>query len=742
MRIHVGNVPEGAIVPPPTRNTIIGNRMFRNGTDDPEEIVLGIDLGADGITANDPGDPGNPDANPPVSPSLPDDDNGPNNLLNFPVVSFADCSPETELCSSAEIDVSPLPAGTFRIEVFENGGCDPSGHGEGEKRIGFLNATVDGSADPPPLLLALDPSLDPSEVVLTSTATDSDGNTSEFSACAGVTEIVVNSREDDPLKEDSLICDTGDQAFKERTGEVECTLRAAIELANKRVGQDTISFDIQEGSVPYLIQPESALPEISTPMVIDATTQQGFAASSAARGALFGWKTDLVTPATETCPLASPVVQIEGAQAGEETSGLTVTGGNTSILGLAIVSFTANGIQLKGGGNNIVDLNYLGTDGFEDLGNTERGLFIEESDGNRVGLVDDPLAILAGCLPRNVISGNRFQGVYVVRSEENRIEGNQIGTDTFGPTALPNSNGVAVFDSTRTTIRGNLISGNQRNGVQIVSSINGLSFDNSVVANMIGTDLSGEFPLGNTDAGVEIQNSSDNKITGNLISANEDRGIGIVGKQSTGNRVRLNFIGTDRSGGCEFDNGACPLGNGANFSSGPTAGGIVLWAGASSNDIGGETAGDRNIISGNHGPGVRLWLADTSANVIGANFIGFDALGNSLGNTGSGVEIEEATGTVVGGPNDGAQELFPGNRIARNGLGGISIENGSSTLVLGNLIQSNARDGLLMINAVDSFIGGANNEDDRIVSGNIFVDNGEFGVRIIGEDSFNNTVLN
>src|SRR6476661_9463090 len=59
--------------------------------------------------------------------------------------------------------------------------------------------------------------------------------------------------------------------------DADCSLREAIIAANNNPGQDTIAFSI--GSGPKTISPTSALPTISESVIIDGTTQPGFAGS-------------------------------------------------------------------------------------------------------------------------------------------------------------------------------------------------------------------------------------------------------------------------------------------------------------------------------------------------------------------------------------------------------------------------------------------------------------------------------
>jgi titin len=77
------------------------------------------------------------------------------------------------------------PNTTFRVEFFANSECDSSGNGEGETFLGFANVTTNGAGH-----AAIDvtvPTTTAAGEQVTATATDPDGNTSEFSACVEVT---------------------------------------------------------------------------------------------------------------------------------------------------------------------------------------------------------------------------------------------------------------------------------------------------------------------------------------------------------------------------------------------------------------------------------------------------------------------------------------------------------------------------------------------------------------------------
>ncbi|MCA9127761.1 MAG: cadherin-like domain-containing protein [Planctomycetales bacterium] len=101
---------------------ILGNLIYGNAD-------RGIDLNADGITANDFGDA----------------DTGPNDLQNYPVLQYAN----SDGVGSINI-LGTLNSGastTYRLEFFATDTGDGSGHGEAERFLGFTSVTTDGSGN-------------------------------------------------------------------------------------------------------------------------------------------------------------------------------------------------------------------------------------------------------------------------------------------------------------------------------------------------------------------------------------------------------------------------------------------------------------------------------------------------------------------------------------------------------------------------------------------------------------------
>src|SRR6266567_2845791 len=99
------------------------------------------------------------------------------------------------------------------------------------------------------------------------------------------------------------------------------SLRQAILDANNAVGNDLIDFRIP-GTKPYAITPASALPSITDPVTIDGTTQTNFT--------------------------GTPIIQLNGANAGASANGLLILGGDSAVRGLVVNRFSRSGIRIEG----------------------------------------------------------------------------------------------------------------------------------------------------------------------------------------------------------------------------------------------------------------------------------------------------------------------------------------------------------------------------------------------------------
>jgi titin len=442
------------------------------------------------------------------------------------------------------------------------------------------------------------------------------------------------------------------------------SLRQAILDANADPFVDTIAFSI--GGGVQTIRPASQLPLLTKPVVVDGTTQPGYA--------------------------GSPLVVLDGGRAGTSASGLTLTGGNSAVEGLVVNHFGGSGIVLSGLGGDSILGDYLGTD----FAGT-RGA------GNNIGLqIDSANNVVGSTSPaaRNLISDNQV-GIRI-NGTGNVVLGNYIGTDATGTHALGDGVGVGLAGN------GNQIGGTQAGARNVISGCAsaGVSIaanGNSVQGNYIGTDATGTSALGN-GTGVFLDTSQVNLLggtepgAGNLISGNGD---GIALSNSTSNAIQGNFIGTNATG-------TTAVGN---------LRGVLDRSG--SNAIGGIASGAGNVISGNCGNGVEL---DGLNSVVLGNKIGTDITGTTaLPNNGDGIAIGNSFNHI------GSVAATAGNLISSNGGNGIEIVTGVGDVIQGNTIGTdvtgtvalgNGGAGILFLAGADDTLGGTAAGAGNLISAN------------------------
>ncbi len=330
--------------------------------------------------------------------------------------------------------------------------------------------------------------------------------------------------------------------------------------------------------------------------------------------------------------VGTPVVVVNGPSTTGSKRGFRITSADNEIRGLQIVDYSV-GIEIEGIGatNNIVTASYIGTDGIVAVPN-HTGILIDDAPNNVIGTngdgVDDNVE-------GNVISGNNTLGVQIIDPDaiNNRIAGSIIGADATGSFAIPNL-GTA--------------------GIQILTGDN----------NIVGT---------NGDGISDLEER-------NIISGNADVGVMI---QSCDNCIIAgNFIGTDINGTVALPNSSSTS---AFFNT------AVLITGLGTNNIVG-TNGDnisdtleRNIISGNASRGIQISGDNT---IVANNYIGLDSAGNALGNGSLGIYVTSGDGAIIGTNSDGVADGDEGNVVSNNDNQGILVQNTSTTgtIIAGNIV--------------------------------------------------------
>ncbi len=261
----------------------------------------------------------------------------------------------------------------------------------------------------------------------------------------------------------------------------------------------------------------------------------------------------------------------------------------------------------------------------------------------------------------------------------NIVLGNLVGTDVSGQTAMPNGVGIAVqgagnYIGGPSPGQGNIISANSFRGIQILGE---RAQFNVVAGNYIGTDISGQYSLGNLSVGVIMEVQASNNVIGgttpaerNVISGNVETGVSISDPGSTHNAVIGNWIGTDASGtGALGNNHGIHL-NHCGF-----------------NRIGGTQVGEGNVISGNRGPGIALAGFEYTDNLILGNMIGVTPDGaQPLGN-GTGIALHVNTRrTFIGGATAGERNLIADNDVGVH----MEVAGTDHNWLLGNTIGTDA----------------------------------------------------
>jgi hypothetical protein len=490
-----------------------------------------------------------------------------------------------------------------------------------------------------------------------------------------------------------------------------CSLRQAILDANATPSSDTITFAIP-GPGPHAIVLGSPLPNITQPAVIDAETQPGYNAA------------------------AGPAVEVSAGLSGAQY-GLSVYAGNSTIRGLAVTGFQEAGVWAFQFLNAItIERNTIGTDA---AGNPK---------GNRIGV--QMRYISNSTIQDNVIAGNSDSAILLEGGVGNTVRRNTIGLVQAGMVGLPNGNsGIRMYyDASNTTIEDNRIAASEGWAIDVQYGTQEVT-GTQIRHNTIGLKADGT-SLANEAGGVRLQQAPGTVVDGgNVISGNYDStantggpGIQVEGFADPAPAIRGNYIGTDPTGmmarpnkyeGIRLfgpalvggdqpgegnlisGNGVAAIGAGAGIVvfqgtdgtviAGNTIGlnaagaplgngysGITIVDGASNVRIGGTTAAERNVISGNAQPGIAIYKqyagapAPSSITVQG-NAIGTDAAGTAaVGNGLWGVYLQGGTNITIGGQAPGA-----GNIITHNNYNGVYVGPGSSAVsILSNSIDANS----------------------------------------------------
>jgi uncharacterized repeat protein (TIGR01451 family) len=562
-----------------TGNAVLSNSIHSNGG-------LGIDLGTEGVTANDPGDA----------------DTGANNLQNFPVITSASATGEGTI---VDFTLNSTPNTTFFFETFASSACDPSGHGEGEF---FVDRTTPVTTDENGNVSSQVTVAATAGQFITMTATDAAGNTSEFSACRQasvplpqVDVSLTKSDSPDPVTLGDPLTYTitvNNGPAPSNTPEaqnvvVTDTLPAGVTFngASSTQGVCTESGGTVTCNVGTLGFAGQATVTINVTPTVAGSLSNTASVTSDNPDADTSNNSATATTVVQT-PTSFTVSNTADSGAGSLRQAI-LDSNNTA--GTQTINFLIDGggVQTITPASPLPDItDTVIIDGYTQPGASPNTLAVGsdavlliEIDGSVQGTDLFHLRSDNNVIRGLVINRAPFDGIQLLSANGgNVIEGNFIGTDPTGTIARANNRfGVSLFflPSANNTIGGtspaarNVISGNGQ-GVVIGSAG---STNNIVRGNYIGTTASGAAALPNNVRGIFIGDGATNNVIGgttvadrNVISGNSGTGVFINGTGITNNDVIGNYIGLNAAGTAALGN----FGHGVDVGGGSATGNTIL----------------------------------------------------------------------------------------------------------------------------------------------------------------------
>ena len=383
------------------------------------------------------------------------------------------------------------------------------------------------------------------------------------------TGLLVNSTGD---ASDSDVTDGACNTGKTTAGGApECTLRAAIEEANARAGEDAITFLISGGtaakaaSTGPVIRPQKKLPALKEAETIDATTQPG------------------------------GKVELDGTNAGL-TTGLSFSGTDGAVKGMIIKNFSGDGIY-SAGDITVEDVEILDNraSGINSVGTVDVYIRAKINRNEEWGIFTEKGSVLAASVQALEVMNNGDTGIRVKNGNSvvtlenikiNKNKGNGIMMDgsltIYGTLNEISSNGGtgisnigAVTDGRGIEIDGIDILKNKGQGIYTTASViiskqarinenkkEGIFCESSVLADgvdfleVIGNKRTG-IKAPTAESVVTLENAKINKNKGNgimmdgsltihgtsnQINSNNGTGISNSGEATDGREIEIDGI--------------------------------------------------------------------------------------------------------------------------------------------------------------------------------------------------------
>lgn len=216
-----------------------------------------------------------------------------------------------------------------------------------------------------------------------------------------------------------------------------------------------------------------------------------------------------------------PEIEINGVNLPTNTPIFEIIGNNKcTIEGLILNRSKSHAISISTGNDHDIYGCYIGTDvsGETFSSNEASGIYFYLSGDNKVG----------GAYPafRNIISGNKGNGIYLQNSTYTYIIGNYIGTNRSGSSNLGNQGSGILMDigsNHQYVASGNIIAFNGQDGIQIDGSATNF---NALAQNSY---------FSNVGQGIKLLNSANQGIIyPNIATAEYYAAVGLLYLQGTG----------------------------------------------------------------------------------------------------------------------------------------------------------------------------------------------------------------
>lgn len=431
----------------------------------------------------------------------------------------------------------------------------------------------------------------------------------------------------------------------------QCSLRAAIDEANRRPGGDTVTFALDDP----VLAPNAPLPVLVGPAVVDGSGVPGLTLDARSSGPLRLWGTSVVVQDLH-------VVGSPGA-------GVVLGGGGGHRLERVVVGLRPDGTADPNQVGVSVEAPGSTLRGVTASGNAELGVYVAADatllDGVVAGLDPGATAARGNGLGGLVIRGNANvvdRGVFTanpgvqvsVQGDANRVTNAVVGLSGDGVSVVAGQvrtvGGIVVGAGTGNEVRSNVVHG-QSLGIVAAGGRSHVIDANRVT----GSDVAG---IAVTTAAVvtvraNVVGDGDGGLAGILVAATASQVPSADPQPTEDNLVQNNVV---------FDSPA----------------GIMVDGAA-------RTVVVDNWLGNNTGPGLTIIdrAASPAGTVVRNNAIGLLPSGTPAPNAGPGVAVLGGSGAVIGGTT-----LGDANGIFDSGGPGVVVQSpATSTRILGNEIR-------------------------------------------------------